>query len=162
MRIGSVALGLVLTSFAVAACSSAEPASSEDTAQAESAQTGGCRTVCPKCRPGQMCPMIACFLDCNGKGHGTCTQMALCIQGYVWDDKKCACVPNTTPPSGCTTDADCRTFSDYCTGCACDALSTSQPDPVCTGPGVRCFADPCGGQTAVCLNGSCSLQSTTF
>ncbi len=41
---------------------------------------------------------------------------------------------------------------------ALQALAASDPDPVCSGPGVRCFADPCVGLTAVCLAGSCSLQ----
>ncbi|MBI5512722.1 MAG: hypothetical protein HY909_03085 [Deltaproteobacteria bacterium] len=116
---------------------------------------GGCRTDCPRCRPGAICPLIACRLVCNGRRE--CLQTALCIQGYHWDTNRCACVRDSGP-SLCSTDADCRVYSDYCTGCDCRALSTREPDPVCTGPGVRCFADPCLGRTAVCLQGSCSLQ----
>ena len=117
----------------------------------------GCHTECPKCRPGEICPMIACREVCRGRQ--TCTQTALCIIGYEWSQKECRCVPTSTPaPGTCSTDADCRTFSDYCTGCDCRALSVSAPDPTCSGPGVRCVADPCAGVSEVCLNGTCSLN----
>ena len=58
----------------------------------------------------------------------------------------------------CRTDADCRTFSDYCTGCDCRALSTCAKDPVCSGPGVRCLVDPCRDKRAVCLAGRCTVR----
>ena len=57
----------------------------------------------------------------------------------------------------CATDADCRTFSDYCTGCDCRALPVDAPDPVCPGPGVQCFVDPCMGGGAVCKGGRCEV-----
>jgi hypothetical protein len=61
----------------------------------------------------------------------------------------------------CATDADCRTFSDYCTGCDCRALSRTERDPVCPGPGVQCLVDPCDRQRAVCSAGRCALAPAT-
>lgn len=147
--VGLFGLGLVAVG-----CS----ASSDDSvATVDEGLAGGCKMVCPKCPPNKICPMIACYQECNGKPK-TCVQTALCIQGYTWDSKACQCVPSSPQGSSCTTDSDCRVFSDYCTGCDCRALSTSEADPTCSGPGVRCFADPCMNHTAVCIGGTCSLQ----
>jgi hypothetical protein len=67
--------------------------------------------------------------------------------------------PTPVTNAECTTDADCRIFSDYCTGCDCRALATAEADPVCDGPGVRCVADPCMGRAAVCEAGECTLAA---
>lgn len=100
----------------------------ESTDDTTEAQTG-CRTICPKCKPNQIiCPKMPCYLDCSSHKPGSCTQ-----------------------------DTDCRLFDDYCTGCDCRSLSTNQKDPVCSGPGVKCFAQPCGGHTAACVNGTCTV-----
>ena len=120
------ALVAPLALVAVVGCSSAPDESTLDSTEA--AQTG-CRTICPKCRPSQPCPKIACYLDCSGK-----------------------------KPGSCSVDADCRLFDDYCTGCDCRALSSHQKDPVCSGPGVRCFAQPCMNKTATCVAGMCAVQ----
>lgn len=61
-----------------------------------------------------------------------------------------AATGSTAATAACTTDADCRTFADYCTGCDCRALAQGEADPVCSGLGVRCFADPCMQHTAAC------------
>jgi len=55
----------------------------------------------------------------------------------------------------CRTDADCRAFSDYCKGCHCRALSVTEPDPVCSGPGARCLVDPCKNVQVGCSQGRC-------
>lgn len=146
-------LGAVL-----AGCGGAEDGSADPAGVSGDPLVGGCHTVCPKCPANKICPKIACYEECNGKPK-SCVQTQMCIQGYEWDSKSCQCVPSVPPaPSSCKSNADCRTFADYCTGCNCLALSYSDADPTCDGPGVRCFADPCMGQTAVCINGSCSLQ----
>jgi hypothetical protein len=174
-----------------------------DTGLVEEEAQGGCSSVCPKCKHGEVCPMIACYLDCHGQSQhcgGTvckggqkccnescgicagpnemcsdrfcpappqphvCLQTVLCLNGDHWSDTECACVADkpTHGPSKCQTNADCRLFSDYCSGCDCRALSTHEPDPKCPGPdsasAVRCMADPCGSSTAVCVNGTCSVQ----
>lgn len=90
------------------------------------------------CGAGQFCCNLSCGI-CAPTG-GACTQQF--------------CEP---APARCASDADCRTFSDYCTGCDCRALSRGQPDPKCSGPGVQCFVDPCQGKKAVCRQGRCVL-----
>lgn len=84
-----------------------------------------------------------------------CIDNVLCIRGSHWSPVECRCVPD----GSCSSDADCRVFSDYCTGCDCRALSNGDPDPTCDGPGVRCFADPCMGKTAQCVSGQCVLSA---
>lgn len=150
---------VVVSSFSFAAAAGCSAAPDEPTASTASAYTGGCREVCPRCPPNQVCPMIACYLDCNGGAKKTCGVAALCAIGYEWSAARCACVPVPGKPAACTTDADCRTYSDYCSGgCDCVALSTSDPDPAACANPTACLADPCGTFTAVCVNGACSLQ----
>lgn len=143
-----------LVGAVLVACGSAPD---ESTGAVDESLAGGCHAVCPKCPANQICPMIACYEVCNGKPK-QCVQTMMCVLGAVWDSKSCQCIPSAPTASSCTTDGDCRTFADYCTGCDCRALSTTDADPTCSGPGVRCLADPCGGKTAVCVSGSCSLQ----
>lgn len=144
-----------------------------------------CNAACGMCSQGGVCEEQPCDPvagDSRGGGNGgkQCTVIAMCIEGYTWSETKCDCVPDTKEclimakcvegytwseakcdcvplggHSSCSTDADCRLFSDYCTGCDCRALGTHERDPVCNGPGVRCFADPCMSSTAACVNGSC-------
>jgi hypothetical protein len=70
-----------------------------------------------------------------------------------------ASVTNDLAPSrdlssrGCQKDADCRLYSSTCDGCFCLQLLLSDPDPVCSGMMVSCFADPCAGRVVRC-NGS--------
>jgi hypothetical protein len=64
---------------------------------------------------------------------------------------------NPPPQSQCRTDSDCRTVGFMCTGCDCLALGTGDPEPVCSGPGVQCFADPCLNKKAVCTAGRCAI-----
>lgn len=90
----------------------------------------------PGCTPGMICPAVC---------YGTCRPRVI--------------LP--PQPNRCRTDADCRTFSDYCTGCDCRALSICQQDPRCPTPGVQCFRDPCQGQEAFCRAGACALRPTT-
>ena len=125
----------------------------------EGALSGGCKTICPKCKPGAVCSKMMCYQECHGKAK-TCDIMAKCMAGYTWSDAKCACVVDKKAEPGCATDADCRLVDDYCTGCDCRALLTSQADPVCDGPGVKCFAQPCMNKTAACVAGTCTVASS--
>ena len=73
--------------FGVVGCSSDVSSSQDDL-------KGGCRMVCPKCHPNEVCPMIACQLDCNAKGHA-CVDTQLCPIGYSWSSQKCSCVADS-------------------------------------------------------------------
>jgi hypothetical protein len=128
-----------------------------DTDVFEEAAQGGCKQVCPKCKPGQVCPMIACTLDC---GPHTCPLAQLCIMGFHWSEAQCKCIADRPMhgPSSCRTADDCRLFADYCTGCDCRALGSHEADPSCQSPsGIRCLADPCATYTVACISGSCSV-----
>jgi hypothetical protein len=107
----------------------------------------------------------------GGAGNGVACGKARCAAGDVCCNASCGIC---TPPGGvctqqvctdpgaasCRTDADCRLFSDYCTGCDCRALPTGAPDPTCSGPGVQCLVDPCQQKSAVCKNGACMVAGT--
>ena len=93
------------------------------------------------CLAGQVCCNPSCGI-CTPP-DGVCTQQL------------CESADAAGGATACRQDGDCRLFSDYCTGCDCRALLKSDRDPVCTGPGVRCFADPCRDKTAACQKGAC-------
>jgi hypothetical protein len=68
-------------------------------------------------------------------------------------------VSDASDSGECSSPSDCRTFSDYCGTCKCDALRKDRPSPTCDGGTVACFVDPCMGYKATCdvLN-HCILQ----
>jgi hypothetical protein len=97
------------------------------------------------CAAGQVCCSPSCGI-CTPKG-GACPAIA-CGPGPVSP-------PDAGTPAACQVDADCRLFDDYCTGCDCRALTKSEKDPICPGPGVRCFAEPCANKKVACVGGVC-------
>ncbi len=125
----------------------------------------------PGCRPGQVCPTV-CYGTCAKRppagepcGPTTCGPGLVCCNASCGictkPDEACIQIACEPPPGKCNIDADCRTFSDYCTGCDCRALTVSQPDPVCPGPGVQCLVDPCFNKAAVCKDRKCTLVTTS-
>ena len=88
----------------------------------------------------------------------TCASVR-CMAGThcVMKKHRAACVADTAA-SECTKDSDCRVEADYCTGCNCVALAPTESVAACSGPGVRCFADPCMTKTAKCSSGQCIAQ----
>jgi hypothetical protein len=172
-RFAFLVLASFVTLFSLSGCAadtdSGEPALTDEQLR------GGCRYDCPRCHPGQVCPRYLCRLICP-PGVSLCGA-TLCRNGDVCCNASCGiCTPpgglctqqvcGTEPPpppppaGACTTDADCRAVSNYCDGCACNALSTTDPDPVCSGTIVNCFVDPCFNHTAVCntTTHTCELQ----
>ena len=63
-----------------------------------------------------------------------------------------------TTGGGCQKDGDCRTFSNFCEGCFCNALLVSDPDPPCNGMMVSCLLDPCDGKVVHCNGGVCVTE----
>jgi len=93
--------------------------------------------------------------ECQCVPDEPCVDTVLCIRGTHWSPRLCECVPN----GSCDVDQDCRLFSDYCTGCDCRALSNDDADPVCSGPGAECLADPCMGRSVQCVSGQCVVSA---
>jgi len=106
-----------------------EGASSQNEA---AASANSCRYKCNKCPPGMLCAQVC---EAIGKCPSTCTSIALCIQGYVWDDKACACVPGSTGEAcGPTT-------------CAVGQVCCNSSCGVCTEPGGVCTQQFCSTET---------------
>lgn len=81
----------------------------------------------------------------------------LCAPGYDFEyNRKGTCKRCAAVDAECSSDADCRAFSNYCGGCGCEALSSSEGD-TCTNPDTQCFVDPCMDLTAACVNSQCTL-----
>lgn len=114
-----------------------------------------------RCAVGEVCCNESCGI-CTPEG-GMCTQQFCEPQPA----KDIANAPDGQGRKGqpgegpCKQDADCRAVSDYCTGCDCRALGPKQELPACSGPGVRCLADPCMNRVAVCVQGYCQLKPPT-
>ncbi|MCB9555162.1 MAG: hypothetical protein H6707_03590 [Deltaproteobacteria bacterium] len=70
-------------------------------------------------------------------------------------------LPGVCTAPECTTDADCKLFSNYCGGCNCDALKASDPFPSCPNPPVNCFVDPCMQKVAKCNSKRCIVASSS-
>jgi hypothetical protein len=154
-------------------------ASSESCAAGEvcSVELGDCKSP-PGCGgPETACPAV-CYGTCVPKKDpppkGEPCGAATCDAGMVCCNASCGvcvppgggctkqlCLPPEPPKGECATDADCRTFSNYCDGCGCEPLASSEKEPACSGKLVACFADPCGTQKAVCKAGQCVLTSAT-
>ncbi len=68
----------------------------------------------------------------------------------------------TVPGAQCTSDAQCRVFSDYCgANCACRPIAAScEANPPCFNqPRVFCKVDPCKGKSAYCnTSGYCDVR----
>jgi hypothetical protein len=103
---------------------------------------------------GVACGQVLCPAGrvCCNASCGICTPPGTaCIQ--------IACGLDASPSGGpCVNDSDCRLFDDYCTGCNCRALNRTEPDPMCSGPGVRCIRAPCGGLSPSCVQGRCMVS----
>ena len=139
---GQACVGVSGCSCEGADCGALQP--TEELCQAAHA---GCARPCASsasCNPGEVCTTE----------DGECNPPPGCGPGVVCP---AVCYGTCRPAGACKTDADCRTFSDYCTGCDCRALSVDQKDPVCPGPGVQCLVDPCLNKQAVCRAGRCAL-----
>ena len=62
---------------------------------------------------------------------------------------------NDASVAACSAASDCRLFEDRCGACSCLALLASEPDPVCRGDEVSCFAPSCPDKVAACVDGRC-------
>ena len=96
---------------------------------------GGCRLICPKCHPGEVCPLIACREDCHahtGACDAQCTTSAECVH-YADGIGDCcgACLPATAPKPAtiaclipCQTPITCPCVLGKCTATPVGSLSS--------------------------------------
>jgi hypothetical protein len=109
------------------------------------------------CRPGTHCEVrdVVCITT-------PCPPQPVCIDDAATSDAGASDAGGTDVPpvrlDRCDTASDCRLFDDYCTGCDCRALARTEPTPVCPGPGVFCFAQPCQMHTVACESNHCVLH----
>ena len=140
-----------LVGFGLFACAAATDAPADDQVSSDDESLVTCANV--RCMAGSHCVSrhhkVSCVKDTNACPPNN----KACMLGYHYDNTPgvCTCVADAE----CKSNADCRVEADYCTGCNCLALAPNEKVPACTGPGVRCFADPCMTKTAVCSKGQC-------
>ena len=157
MRIEKIVLLVTVVGFAGLAGCADQADQSVEVGQTAAAAKGGCRWECPKCKPNRPCAAGPCVYVCHPQstvcGDNVCTKKEVCCNescGICTPPDGFCTMQYCVSTNGCQTDADCRTYSNYCDGCACDALTVNELDPVCLGAIVQCFADPCRNQIAVC------------
>jgi hypothetical protein len=123
---------------------------------------GGCSGIAALCIEGTAWSVEECACV-----PGAACGSAVCANGDVCCNASCGIC---TPPGGvctqqlcepqaggeCTSDSDCALVDDYCGGCNCLAVSDPADAPVCSDP-FNCFAAPCEGKSAACMNGTCTV-----
>jgi hypothetical protein len=103
----------------------------DETGSAEEAQSSkACHWKCGHCPKGVMCT-LAC--TASGNCGTTCTQTMLCIQGYVWDDKSCSCVPGAGAGGVACGNGTCGS-GEYCCNSSCG---------ICAPRGAMCTQQVC-------------------
>jgi hypothetical protein len=120
--------GALVASLWMGGC--AASVETDETATNEAAASASsCRWKCQKCRPG-----FACIQVCEPIGNcgSQCTAIALCVEGYTWDDKTCACVP--VAPGGESCGASTCGEGQVCCNSSCG---------ICTAPGDFCTMQMC-------------------
>ena len=89
-----------------------------------------CRYKCEKCPPNRVC-----ILSCTQIGNcpDACTVIALCVDGYRWDDTACACLPDTSGGGEACGSNTCAA-GQVCCNASCG---------ICTAPGDACIQLAC-------------------
>lgn len=83
----TVLSGLVAAAAACGGSAIDVPTGSDQAGLSENA----CQTHCQTCPPNKIC-ILSCELvgNCNSR----CTTLALCVEGYHWDEQSCTCLPD--------------------------------------------------------------------
>jgi hypothetical protein len=148
----SVTFGILMLASGISGCGSIDDLL--DGLHSKHPPKGAACTSTAACAAGSFCTVETGVCNpppgCNRDG-GVCP--AVC---YGTCEKK-----PVEPTPACRSDADCRPFAFMCTGCDCLPLATGSAEPMCPGPGVQCFADPCLNKTTVCDAGQCRIKETS-
>jgi len=121
--------------MALVGCAASTEGSDEGAAAQNeaAASANSCRWKCNKCAPGMFCTQTC---EQIGKCGSACTSIGLCIEGYVWDDKACACVPAPVSGEACGS-----------TNCPSGQVCCNSSCGICTDPGGVCIQMVCEGTT---------------
>ena len=126
-----------------------------------------CALLLSSCNNGSSSGADASLLDSSqprpdqsvARDLGTGPDLSLPTDLSVPDDL--ATLPDQSRPPGdlagpgCKSDLVCRLYSNMCKDpmpCICIPLPVGVPDPVCVGPMVLCFMDPCSGKKPACIS----------
>jgi hypothetical protein len=130
MKASFFASAIALASIVVGvACASPVAEGDDSTSSEQAVSDKACHTKCLKCAPNKICA-LACTL--SGNCGTTCTQTMLCIQGYVWDDRACQCVPS--PGSGEACGNGTCGAGQFCCNASCG---------ICAPAGGACTQEVC-------------------
>lgn len=124
--VAAVALGTV-------GCA-AEIGGPEEGVAAATGELASCQYHCRPCPPDRICTQ-----ECRPIGQCTshCDVIALCVEGYVWDETACACVPDTSLEA--CGDVVCPAGTECCNA-SCG---------ICVEPGGVCTQQVCDSTTTL-------------
>jgi len=116
-----VLAALVAAVGLISACGTGESVGEDEAAVSAKA----CHWKCGHCPANRVCA-----LACTSSGNcgTTCVETMLCIQGYVFDQQSCSCVPSQTTGEPCG-NGTCGA-NEYCCNASCGICAPL--DGVCT------------------------------
>lgn len=157
-------LGLLLATLLFAACDGRGSSGSSGSSQSRSAEFDPAHPMYSRFEGDGAPNVCSSDLDCivGGCSNEVCAAeavMTTCEALGELPRGDCLCVASEclwAKPitEECSSDADCRTASNYCGSCSCEALAPGEEPTRCDVP-VLCVMDPCDFMVAVCDRGTC-------
>ena len=162
----------LIAALSLSACVPGESYENEDfSSSTTSISSNSCQLLCKNCPPNQLCLQVC---ELVGVCTSSCTRLALCVEGYHWDNAICACLPDAGQPCGdrrcgageyCCNESCgiCAPTGGFCIQIACETAPTTD---TCKDP-VACFADPCAVSTcdvqgATCASNYCGVCNAVW
>ena len=155
----------LITALCLSACVSGEGYENEDFSNStQSVTSNGCQTICKQCAPNQVCTQVC---ELVGNCGSSCTVLALCIQGYHWDDNACRCLSDVGEQCGnrhCGAGSYCCNAScGICTpeGSGCIQIACApapRPGDCPNSDLVYCLVDPCEVSTCDVEGATCTAN----
>ena len=138
-----------------AGCVVSTESESSDVARsdAELVKTGGCHLVCPKCHPGDPCPMRPCTLQC-APGHTKCGDAVCGATEFCCNESCGICAPE----GGSCTQQLCQSSGPACGAntCAPGEFCCNESCGICAPEGGSCTQQICGSAGPACGPAVCA------
>ena len=125
----------------LAGCMVGTESESEDFGSDQAAlKSDGCKLVCPKCHPGEPCPLRPCVLECR-QAHTQCGDN-VCTKGEYCCNESCGIC---APEGGFCTQQICQAAGVACgpSTCAEGDVCCNPSCGICTPPGGFCTQQFC-------------------